>query len=77
MLMMVIMTMIIITIIAIIIIIIIVSPKKLDIGLRTTNAGIPYALLLRIEAVGFPTFELLYPIADTVDDRNPALPYGS
>ena len=33
-----------------------VDPKKLETGLRTISAGIPYALLLRIEAIGFPTF---------------------
>ena len=36
-----------------------VSPKKLETGLRTNSAGIPYTLLLRIEAIGFPTFGLL------------------
>ena len=34
-----------------------VSPIKLETGLRPNSAGIPYALLLRIEAMGFPTFE--------------------
>ena len=28
---------------------------KLETGLRTNSAGIPYAILLRIQAVGFPT----------------------
>ena len=28
-------------------------------GLRPNSAGIPYTLLLRIEAIGFPTFGLL------------------
>ena len=37
----------------------IVNPKKLETGLRTISAGIPYTLLLRIEAIGFPTFGLL------------------
>ena len=37
----------------------IVHPKKLETGLRTNRAGIPYTLLLRIEALGFPTFGLL------------------
>ena len=37
----------------------IVDPKKLETGLRTISAGIPYTLLLRIEAMGFPTFGLL------------------
>ena len=37
----------------------IVSPKKLETGLRTTSAGIPFTLLFRIEAIGFPTFVLL------------------
>ena len=36
-----------------------VKPKKLETGLRTNCAGIPFALLLRTEAVGFPTFGLL------------------
>ena len=31
-------------------------PEKLETGLRTISAGIPYALLLRIEAMGLPTF---------------------
>ena len=37
----------------------IVKPKKLETGIRTTSAGIPYTLLLRIQAIGFPTFGLL------------------
>ena len=37
----------------------IVNPKKLETGLRTNSAGIPYALLFRIEALGFPTVGLL------------------
>ena len=36
-----------------------VIPIKLETGLRTNSAGIPYTLLLRIEAIGFPTFGLL------------------
>ena len=36
-----------------------VGPKQLEIGLRPNSAGIPYTLLLRIEAIGFPTFRLL------------------
>ena len=36
-----------------------INPKKLEIGLRTKSAGIPYTLRLRIEANGFPTFRLL------------------
>ena len=36
-----------------------VSPIKLETGLRSNSAGIPYTLLLRIEAIGFPTFGLL------------------
>ena len=32
---------------------------KLETGLRPNRAGIPYTLLLRIEAIGFPTFWLL------------------
>ena len=35
------------------------KPIKLDTGLRPNGAGIPYTLLLRIEAMGFPTFGLL------------------
>ena len=37
----------------------IVNPKKLETGLRTNSAGIPYTVLLRTEATGFPTFGLL------------------
>ena len=37
----------------------IINPIKLETGLRPTSAGIPYTLLLRIEAMGFPTFGLL------------------
>ena len=33
----------------------IVNPLKLETGLRPNSAGIPYTLLLRIEAIGFPT----------------------
>ena len=36
-----------------------VKPIKLETGLRPNSAGIPYTLLLRIEAIGFPTFWLL------------------
>ena len=36
-----------------------VNPIKLETGLRPNGAGIPYTLLLRIEAMGFPTFRLL------------------
>ena len=36
----------------------IVNHKMLETGLRTNSAGIPYTLLLRIEAIGFPTFGL-------------------
>ena len=35
------------------------SPNKLEAGVRTNSAGIPYTLLLRIGALGFPPFELL------------------
>ena len=35
------------------------NPRKLETGLRSNSAGIPYTLLLRIEAIGFPTFGLL------------------
>ena len=36
-----------------------VNPIKLETGLRPNSAGIPHTLLLRIEAIGFPTFGLL------------------
>ena len=36
----------------------IVNPKKLETGLRTSSAGIPYTLLLRVEAIGFPALRL-------------------
>ena len=36
-----------------------VNPIKLETGLRPNSAGITYTLLLRIEAMGFPTFGLL------------------
>ena len=36
-----------------------VNPIKLETGLRPKCAGIPYTLLLRIEAMGFPTLGLL------------------
>ena len=36
-----------------------VNPIKLETGLRPNSAGIPYTLLLRIGAIGFPTFRLL------------------
>ena len=36
-----------------------VSPKKLETGSRPNSAGIPFTLLLRIEAIEFPTFGLL------------------
>ena len=36
-----------------------VNPMKLETGLRPNSAGIPYTLLLRIEAIGFPTVGLL------------------
>ena len=36
-----------------------VNPVKLETGLRPNSAGIPFTLLLRIEAIGFPTFGLL------------------
>ena len=36
-----------------------VNPTKLETGSRLNSAGIPYTLLLRIEATGFPTFRLL------------------
>ena len=35
------------------------NPIKLETGSRPNSAGIPYTLLLRIEAAGFPTFRLL------------------
>ena len=36
-----------------------VNPIKLETGLRPNSAGVPYTLLLRIEAMRFPTFGLL------------------
>ena len=36
-----------------------VNPLQLETGLRPNSAGIPYTLLLRTEAIGFPTFGLL------------------
>ena len=45
-----------------------VNPKKLETGLRPNSAGIPNTLLLRIEAIGFPTFGLLlYGVLGSVD----------
>ena len=37
----------------------IVKPKKLETGLGTISAEIPYTSLLRIEVIGIPTFGLL------------------
>ena len=37
----------------------IVNHIKLETGLRPNSAGITYTFLLRIEAIGFPTFRLL------------------
>ena len=36
-----------------------VNLKKLETGLRSNSAGIPYTSFFRIEAIGFPTFGLL------------------
>ena len=36
-----------------------VTPLKLETGLRPNSAGIPYTLLLGIEAIGLPTLGLL------------------
>ena len=36
-----------------------VNPIKLETGLWPNRAGIPYTLLLRVEAMGFTTFGLL------------------
>ena len=36
-----------------------VNSINLETALRPNSAGIPYTLLLRIEAMGFPTFGLL------------------
>ena len=36
-----------------------VNSIKLETGLRLNTAGVPYTLLLRIEAMRFPTFGLL------------------
>ena len=35
------------------------GPRKLETGFRTISAGVPHTLLLRIEAIGLPTFGLL------------------
>ena len=42
-----------------------VNPIKLETGLRPNSAGIPYTLLLRIDAMGFPTFGLLLYLIST------------
>ena len=34
------------------------NPRKLETGLRPNSAGIPYTVLLMIEATGFPTVRL-------------------
>ena len=47
----------------------IVSHKKLEAGFRTISAGIPYTLLFRVEAFGFPTFGFLY-IAPSIQTLN-------
>ena len=36
-----------------------VNPKKLETGLRTSRAGIPCAVFLRVEGIGVPTLGLL------------------
>ena len=36
-----------------------VNPENLETGLRTISAGIPYVQLLRTEAIGLPTLELV------------------
>ena len=36
-----------------------VNPIKLETGLRPNSAGIPFLLLLSLEAIEFPTFGLL------------------
>ena len=46
-----------------------VSPIKLETGLWPNSAGIPYTLLLRIEAMGFPTFRLLLYVGCTLHPR--------
>ena len=43
-----------------------INPKKLETGIRTISAGIPYTLLLRIEAIRFPTFGLLLYINEQI-----------
>ena len=44
-----------------------VNPIKLETGLRPNSAGIPYTLLLRMEAIGFPTlWGLLYRVVGFV-----------
>ena len=36
-----------------------VNAIKLETGVRPNSAGIPFTVLLRIEALGFPSFWLL------------------
>ena len=47
-----------------------VNSIKLETGLRPNSAGIPYTLLLRTEAIGFPTFGLPLYIKDPKRDPN-------
>ena len=49
----------------------IVIPKKLETGLRPNSAGIPFTSLLRIEAIGFPTFGLLLYLCQQGDSVTP------
>ena len=44
-----------------------VNPIKLETGSRPNSAGSPYILLLRLEAIGFPTFGLLLLKGETVE----------
>ena len=47
----------------------IVSHKKLEAGFRTISAGIPYTLLFRVEAFGFPTFGFIAPSIQTLNHK--------
>ena len=45
------------------------NPIKLETGSRPNSAGIPYILLLRVEAIGFPTFRLLLVEAEKLETQ--------
>ena len=55
-----------------------VNPIKLETGLRPKSAGMPYTLLLRIEAMAFPTFRLLlHSLSRNLPERSPARKSGT